>query len=255
MPKIKLTLQYDGTDYAGWQVQRNARTVQGELEKALLRITGEKRRITGAARTDAGVHAIHQVAAFNIESSIEPLVFVRAFNANLPPDIKVLSASYTDDRFHPRYSARSKTYTYVITREGEHSVFLRRFSWPIRYRLDIEAMKEAGGYLLGRHDFSSFRASGCTVKNPVREIMDINIRYEDRLSFMNFSFSVPSLIISIRANAFLRHMARNIIGTLVDIGRGRFHPQQMMDILNARDRSFAGITAPACGLFLERIEY
>jgi tRNA pseudouridine38-40 synthase len=229
--------------------------VQGELERALLKITGEKRKIIGASRTDAGVHAIQQVAAFNTESSIDPTTFVRAFNANLPSDIRVLSGSYTSDRFHPRYSARSKTYTYVITREGEHSVFLRRFSWPIRYRLDIEAMKEAAGYLLGRHDFSSFRASGCTAKNPVREIMDINIRYEDRLSFMNFSFSVPSLIISIKANAFLRHMARNIIGTLVDIGRGRFPQRHMIEILNARDRSFAGITAPACGLFLERIEY
>jgi len=255
MSKVRITLQYDGTEYAGWQIQKDKRTVQGTLEEALFRITGEKRRITGASRTDAGVHAIQQVAAFETDSGIEPGTFVHALNANLPPDIRIISASYTDEGFHPRYSARAKTYAYVIARGGDYSVFLRRYSWIMRYPLDIDAMREAAGYLLGRHDFSSFRASGCAAKSPVREVMGIDIRYEDTLRFLNFSFPVPMIVIRIKANAFLRHMARNIIGTLVDTGRGKVLPEEMEEILNAGDRSRAGITAPPCGLFLERIDY
>ena len=230
-------------------------TIQGLLEKALFTITGGHTRVTGAARTDAGVHALEHVAAFKTASAHEPGVFMRAFNANLPYDIRVIHAEEVLEDFHPRYSAKNKTYSYVISHPGEYAVFLRRYSWQVPYKLNCEAMKEAALFLHGRHDFSSFRASGCSAKNPVREIYGIDIQTFDKIDFMTFTFNAPVIKISIQANAFLRHMARNIVGTLVEAGRGKMPPEKMKEILGAKDRSAAGKTAPACGLFLEKIEY
>lgn len=255
MRNIRLKLQYDGTNYAGWQVQKNAATIQGHLEKILLIITGENSRITGAGRTDAGVHALEQVAVFTTHSSMGADVFCRAINAHLPPDIRLLDAMDCPPEFHPRYDAKSKTYSYIISGLGAYSVFLERYSWNLRCRLDSDAMKEAANYLTGRHDFSSFRASGCSSKNPVREITGIEISAADSIGFLDFRLDVPAIKISITANAFLRHMARNIIGTLVEAGRMRFPPVHIKEILDAKDRRIAGRSAPACGLFLEKIVY
>ena len=255
MKQIRLTLQYDGSDYSGWQIQKNATTIQGLLEDAVFAVTGEELRVTGAARTDAGVHAFDQVASFMTQSSLGPRDFFRALNANLPDDIRVIDVDEVSGNFHPRHRARSKTYSYLITRYGVYSVFLKRYSWQMGYQLNCDAMREASICLIGNHDFSSFRASGCSAKSPVREVTGIEISEAGSIDFMTFDFKVPVIKISIQANAFLRHMARNIVGTLVEIGRGRISQDKMKEILEAKDRRVAGKTAPACGLFLEKIRY
>jgi len=254
MRNIKLIIQYDGTDYSGWQVQVKEASIQGLLEKALFTVTGEQTRIKGAGRTDAGVHAFEQVAAFSTGSTLEPDVLVRALNANIPDDIRVISAEHVFEDFHPRYDADNKTYAYLISGVGPYSVFLKRYSWNMPYQLNCESMNSSAGYLIGKHDFSSFRASGCGSKIPVRKIISIKVQQMNYIDFMSFRFDVPIIKISIQANAFLRHMARNIVGTLVEIGREKIPPENMKAILEARDRRMAGKTAPACGLFLEKIE-
>lgn len=255
MRNIKLTLQYDGTNYAGWQIQNNAVTIQGHLENIILNITGEHSRVTGAGRTDAGVHALEQVAIFKTGSLLEADVLQRAINRYLPPDIRLINAVECHEGFHPRYDTKSKTYSYVLSGLKAYSVFLARYSWDLRCQLDIEAMKEAAHYLIGRHDFSSFRASGCSSRNPVREITEIKISEMKEIEFIDFKLDVPVIKISITATAFLRHMVRNITGTLVDAGRKKYHPSRIKEILDAGDRHLAGKTAPACGLFLEKIVY
>ena len=255
MRHIKLTLQYDGTNYSGWQVQINTATIQGHLEDIILAITGEHSRVTGAGRTDAGVHALEQVAVFKTESRLDADILQRAINAHLPPDIRLMKAMECDEGFHPRYDAKSKTYSYVISGMDAYSVFLTRYSWNVRCQLDIEAMKDAAHYLRGTHDFSSFRASGCSSRHPVREITGINISAMNAIEFIDFRLDIPVIKISITATAFLRHMARNIVGTLVEAGRNKLPPSRVKEILDARDRRLAGKTAPACGLFLEEIYY
>lgn len=255
MRNIKLIIQYDGTNYSGWQVQAEGTTIQGLLEDALAEITGGPVRLAAAGRTDAGVHAFEQTAAFSTESVHGPDVFLRALNAKLPDDIRVISSEDVPDDFHPRYSARSKTYSYLISQHGPFAVFLKRYSWNMSYALDCDGMRTAARLLVGEQDFSSFQASGCSAKHPVRNIIDLQIRKFDSVDFMGFCFHAPLLRISITANAFLRHMARNIVGTLVEIGRGRIPAGEMKTILDARDRRAAGKTAPACGLFLEKISY
>ncbi len=255
MRHIRLDLQYDGTSYSGWQVQVKAITIQGLIEDAVSAVTGTRRRVTGAARTDAGVHALHQVAAFSTASALEPAVLMRALNANLPRDIRVTAAAECPAEFHPRYHAVNKTYSYLISPAGAFPVFMKRYSWQVHYSLDCDAMREAAGYLTGERDFSSFRASGCNSKSPVREIFQISISESDRIDFAGITINAPLIKISIKANAFLRHMARIITGTLVDAGRGRIPPARTKDIIESRDRTAAGQTAPARGLFLEKIQY
>ena len=159
MRNIKLILQYDGSNYSGWQVQKKEKTVQEIIEGAVNSVTGESLRIAGASRTDAGVHAIAQVAAFKTRSSLQPDVLLRALNANLPHDIRVRDVSECPLDFHPRYSAKNKTYCYLITYPGDYSVFLKKYSWQIPFKLNCDMMREASDYLFGTHDFSSFRAS------------------------------------------------------------------------------------------------
>jgi tRNA pseudouridine38-40 synthase len=255
MRNVRLTLQYDGTGYSGWQIQKNAVTVQGLLEDALFTVTGERTRVAGAARTDAGVHAFEQVASFNTLSGLDTDVLLRALNANLPHDIRIIAAGECPPDFHPRYSAKGKTYSFIISQRGPYSVFLERYSWNMPYALNCEAMREAASSLAGTHDFASFRASGCSSKHPVRTIHDIEISELPSVEFIGFRFITPVTRIRIRANAFLRHMARNIAGTLVEIGMGKRRPAEMKEILESQDRRLAGKTAPACGLFLEKIEY
>jgi tRNA pseudouridine38-40 synthase len=255
MKHIKIILQYDGTGYSGWQVQKKETTIQGLLEDAVFSVTSQRVRVTGAGRTDAGVHALEQAAVFGTDSGLEPDVLLRALNANLPDDIRIIHSEECSSDFHPRYDAKSKTYSYLISRTGAYSVFLKRYSWQMPYQLNPDAMRTAAGYLIGKQDFSSFRASGCSSNHPVREIMDISISETDSIEFIALKFNAPLIKISIQANAFLRHMARNIVGTLVEIGRGNFPPEKMKEVLEAKDRRAAGKTAPACGLFLENIEY
>jgi len=255
MRQIRLTLQYDGTNYSGWQIQKNGATIQGVLEDAIFSVTNDRSRVTGAGRTDAGVHAFEQVAVFETASTLSTDVFLQALNANLPNDISITCSEECPEDFHPRYRAKQKRYSYIISNRTPGSVFLNRYSWQMNYQLNIEAMRNASGYLIGRHDFSSFQASGCSAKHPVRELNSIIISDLPSLEFITFRIDTPVIKITIEGSAFLRHMVRNITGTLVDIGRGKYPPEKIKEILLSRDRSNAGQTAPACGLFLEKIVY
>ncbi len=258
---IKLTLQYDGTNYSGWQIQKTEKTIQSLIEDAIFSVTEERVKVIGAGRTDAGVHALEQVAVFKTQSRLEPNVLLRAINANIPHDIMIIGVSECTADFHPRYSAKSKTYSYIISYTGAYpasqggSVFLRKWSWQIPYKLNCDSMSDASNFLIGKHDFSCFRASGCSSKNPIRTVGKIEISETPSTGFMGFTFGVPVIRISVRADAFLRHMVRNIVGTLVEVGRGKIPPLKIKEILESKDRQASGPTAPACGLFLEKIEY
>ena len=255
MRHIKLLIEYDGTDYQGWQTQRSGNTVQDILKDNIFSITGEHVRLTGASRTDAGVHALGQVAAFATHSGLPVDTISRALNANLPQDIRVLSSEETESDFHPRYNALKKSYFYIIAVKTGPSAFLYRYLWDVKTKLDVEAMIKAAGILEGKHDFSSFRGSGCSAKTTVREICSLEISRHRKISFMSAAVKGDFIKIRIEANAFLRHMARNIVGTLVEIGRGRISPETIKEILKSCDRKKAGPTAPSKGLFLEKIIY
>ncbi len=255
MNKIKLILQYDGTNYSGWQIQKEETTIQGKLEHAVFTVTGENLRITGASRTDAGVHAFEQVATFTTKSIMKPDVFQRALNANLPDDIRIIDSEEVSEDYHPRYHARNKTYSYLITNTLINAVFLKRYTWQTHYKLNDNAMRKAADHIIGKQDFSCFRASGCASKHPVREVTGISISSLDSIELITFKLNTPVIKISVQANAFLRHMVRNIVGTLVEIGRGKIPTEKMKEILESKDRKNAGPTAPASGLFLEKIVY
>jgi tRNA pseudouridine38-40 synthase len=255
MRKIKLILEYDGTAYQGWQIQKEGVTIQGILEEKILNITGEQSRITGASRTDAGVHALGQVAAFRTESRLDPQTIKRALNAVLPQDIRVLEASEADGSFNPRDDAIKKSYFYVIANQRISSAFLYRYSWLVQQQLELKSMKDAAQTLIGRHDFSSFMGTGSSVKDPEREIFSLSLDRLDNIDFMTAGMRGEFIKIRIEANGFLRHMVRNIAGTLVEIGRGRISADRISEILKSHDRKLAGPTAPANGLFLERIVY
>lgn len=252
---IRLSIAYDGSSYQGWQSQRSGKTVQDTISYAIFVVTGERVRLTGASRTDAGVHSLEQVAAFETSSRLSPDTVRRALNANLPADIRVLTAETADEGFHPRYDALGKTYCYLIHQGELSSAFLHRYVWHIRNKLDSDAMKKASACLIGVHDFSSFRGSGCGAKHPKREIVSLSITHHRRMSFMTMPVRGDFLRIEIQANAFLRHMARNIVGTLAEVGRGSIPHEQMKKILQSCRREDAGPTAPASGLFLKKIIY
>lgn len=248
-------MEYDGTAYQGWQIQKDELTIQGILEERILRITGRQSRVIGASRTDAGVHALGQVATFRTESRLDLEVIKRALNALLPKDIRVLETSEVDDSFHPRDSAKRKSYFYIISNQRESPVFLFRYAWMVKQPLALKSMIEAAQVLIGKHDFSSFRGTGSSTKNPVREIFSLRIERFEEMDFMTARMKGKFLKIRIEADGFLRHMARNIAGTLVEIGRGRMPAYRMEEILKSRDRRIGGPSAPPNGLFLERIVY
>lgn len=239
-----LTLEYDGTEYAGWQVQPNARTVQGTLEEALANLLCSATRVTAAGRTDAGVHAAGQAASFTTERSLSPEVVLRALNALTPGDLAVSKVEVVGDDFDVRRCARSRTYVYRIWNRRAPSPFWRRYAWHVARPLAIERMAAASALLRGEHDFSSFRGAGCDAAHPVRRVLRSEIRTSGEL-----------VCYEIEATAFLRHMVRNIAGTLVEVGHGRRAPEEIPALLAARDRTLAGVTAPAHGLCLVRVQY
>lgn len=255
MRHIKLLIEYDGTSYQGWQTQKSGNTIQDILSKNILDITGEQVRLTGASRTDAGVHALGQVAVFPTSSRLPVNTISRALNAKLPLDIRILNAEETERDFHPRYDALKKSYFYVISMKTKQSAFLHRFLWDVKSKLDVAAMKKASISLVGVHDFSSFRGAGCSAKTTIREVYSLDISSHRKLNFMTAAIKGDFLKIRIEANAFLRHMVRNIIGTLVEVGKGKMSPEMTAGILRSCDRRLAGPTAPADGLFLEKIMY
>ncbi len=242
---IKMILEYDGTRYHGWQRQANGLTVQEVLEEGISTITQEDIRVIGSGRTDAGVHALGQVANFRTNSNIGPRGLLQGINSLLPWDIVVKELAEADTSFHARYNAKSKTYMYQIYRGAVRSALYRDYAWFIHDTLDIEKMKEAAQLLLGTLDFSSFCAANCGIKNHVRTVMAVDM-IRDRRGMVKYC---------IEADGFLKYMVRNIVGTLVDVGRGKLSKAELMSIVEAKDRKRAGQTAPAQGLFLKEVKY
>jgi tRNA pseudouridine38-40 synthase len=244
MRNIKLLIEYDGTNYCGWQRQPNGITIQEIMENTLFKITSEKTTIIASGRTDSGVHAIGQVANFKTASRMEDISFLKAFNSLLPKDIAVKDAATMNDNFHSQRSAKSKIYRYCILNRSYPSCFDYRYSWLIRQPLNLDEMKEAAVFLIGAHDFSSFRSSTCEAKDPVRTLSRLDIeKIEDKI------------FLWCEADGFLKQMVRNIVGTLVYVGNGRFKPSTMKKILENKNRSSAGPTAPPQGLFLMEVNY
>jgi tRNA pseudouridine38-40 synthase len=241
---IKLTVEYDGTDYCGWQVQPTGKTVQGVLEKAISTLVGRATRITGSGRTDAGVHALGQVANFLSDKKLEPYRVQRALNALTPEDVTIKTVEIVPDDFDARRQGRSRIYEYRILNRSSPSPFHLRYAWHVHDSLDLAAMRQAITCLNGEHDFSSFRAAGCDAAHPVRTVYASSI-----------SRSGEVIVFTVEATAFLRHMVRNLVGTLVEVGRQQRSPQSFAALLDARDRTQAGMKAPAHGLFLMEVKY
>jgi tRNA pseudouridine38-40 synthase len=267
MQNLKLTLTYDGTAYHGWQVQPGLRTIQGELQSALRRVLGSKWGEAplpqGSGRTDAGVHALGQVASFPLAAPIPPENLLRALNRTLPAAIRVLQAQTVPETFHARHSAVAKTYEYRIFRGSLCSPFLAPYVHHCRWRLDLAAMQQAADAVVGEHDFTSLAASDPDLTRRDEEDPangsdpDAAARSAVRTVFSSEWADLPGelLVYRVRGSGFLHHMVRNLVGTMLEIGRGQFPSGSMPDILNARSRSAAGPTAPACGLFLHSVEY
>lgn len=255
MRNIKLAIQYDGTNYHGWQIQRSAVTIQGILQETIKKITGEDTKVIGAGRTDAGVHAIEQIASFKSSTELPPDIIKSALNAILPDDIRIIDVCNTESTFHPRYDAKSKIYFYVISTDRIISPFLSRYIWKIPYKLNFYEMNRALKLLKGSHDFAAFRASGCGAKSTVRTILNISLESLNVINFMTAGLNGNFLKIRIEADAFLRHMARNIVGTIIEVGKGKISEEDIKKILASKDRRFAGPAASARGLFLEKINF
>jgi len=237
-------VQYDGTGYHGFQRQPGLVTVQELLEKAIKAITGEEVRVTGAGRTDAGVHARGQVVNFHTAGTIPDERFPFALNSVLPPDVVVVGVERVSPEFHARRNAISKVYRYSVLNRVFPCPFLRRYAYHVPQRLDLPAMMEAAGYLVGRHDFASFRAAGSSARTTIRTLTGLEWRREGDL-----------LHLRAEADGFLYHMVRAIAGTLLEVGRGKLEPEEVRRILEARNRDLAGPTAPAHGLCLEEVRY
>ncbi len=255
MRNIKLLLEYDGTRYRGWQSQKEGPTVQSTVEGAIERLTGEHCALLGAGRPDSGVHALGQAAAFKTSSELYAADIIRALNALLPSDIKVMSASEADASYHPRYSSTGKVYFYLIANTSYTSAFLERYVWRVPQKLDLAAMARAGELLRGRHDFRAFMGAGSSVKGSVREIHGLSMEELSGLGFLGGVLEGRFIRITVRGDGFLRHMVRNIVGTLVEVAKGKTKPEALADIIASGDRSNAGPTAPAKGLFLKEVLY
>jgi tRNA pseudouridine38-40 synthase len=241
---LKLTLTYDGTRLVGWQRQAEGDSVQGLLEDALARFEGAPVTVHGAGRTDAGVHALGQVASVQLTCTHDAATLTRALNAQLPEDVRVLAITEMPQEFHARFSARSKTYRYQIRHGRIADPFERAYVWHMPERLDVAAMSAAAGVLVGTHDFAAFQSIGSPTRDSIRTVTLSSLVDEDgRLSY------------EISGDGFLRHMVRAIVGTLVEIGRGFREPASMASVVRGSARGDAGATAPPQGLFLVRVDY
>lgn len=261
MRNLRLEIEYDGTNYAGWQRQKGHRsqvaghkskTIQETIEKTLRIILQEKVKVIASGRTDSGVHALAQIANFKTKSKLPLANIQKALNSLLPEDISIKDISKVRKDFHSCYSAKSKTYRYVILNSSVKSAFLNKWTLQVPYKLNMRLMRQEARALLGRHDFRSFCASGSTAKTTTRTIQNIAIKTID---YPLYAIRYPLIIIDIEADGFLYNMVRNIAGTLFEIARGRFKKGSMKKILLAKDRKLAGPTAPARGLFLVKVNY
>ena len=245
MRNIKLLIQYDGTRYSGWQSQEHTdKTIQGKIQAVLEQLLGEPVELQGSGRTDAGVHALGQVANFRTESGFSPLEIVRYVNQYLPEDIAVLEAAEVDIRFHSRLNAVRKTYVYRIWNSSVPNVFERKYLYRIEEELDVQAMRQAAGLLCGTHDFRAFCSNKRMKKSTVRTLESIVIEQEGAELRMAFT-----------GNGFLYNMVRILTGTLIEVGLHKRQAGEMTELLASRDREQAGFTAPAKGLFLKQVEY
>jgi tRNA pseudouridine38-40 synthase len=251
---LKLTLAYDGHDFAGWQVQPNQLSIQGTLLSAFEHLTGEKTLPQGSGRTDAGVHALAQIATLSIESPIPAQNLLRALNNILPHSIRVLAIDEMPPGFHARRSATAKTYRYVIHREAICSPFHARYVYPHPYPLDESQMALAAPLVEGTHDFTSFAASDPD-RQERHQAEGLEINNVRTIFHSSWHRHADELIYTVRGNGFLHHMVRNLVGTFLMVGKGSLKPQDIPRILKERNRSAAASTAPASGLFLVNVEY
>jgi tRNA pseudouridine38-40 synthase len=242
---FKLTIEYDGTDFHGWQRQKTERTVQEEIEKVLKTITTKKITLTGSGRTDAGVHALGQVAHFKCNTKLSPETFLKGLNSLLPQEIVILSCDHVDDDFHARFNVKSKIYNYRILNQRLPSTIFRQYTWHIPKKLNVSAMRRAIQHIKGEHDFSAFEGTGSPRSHSIRNMMKAEIK-KDKNGF---------LVVELEANGFLKFMVRNIVGTLVDVGLVKISSDRFKEILLSKDRNLASPTAPPQGLFLVKVNY
>ena len=244
MRNIKLTIEYDGKDFNGWQKQPNKLNIQGEIERAIYNITKEEVDLIGSGRTDAGVHAWNQIANFKTNSNISIEKMAIAINSQLKNSIVVKKAEEVDERFHSRYNAKRKTYRYVINNTEYGSAIYRNLEYHFPIKLNVEKMQEAVKYFEGEHDFKAFKSSGTSGKNSVRTIYKAEVKTNGE-----------RILIELTGNGFLYNMVRIISGTLLDVGLGKIEPSEIEDIINSKDRTKAGKTLPAHGLYLVKVNY
>ena len=244
MRNIKLIIEYDGKGFNGWQKQPNKLNIQGEIERAIKEVTGEEVELNASGRTDAGVHAISQVANFKTESNIDINKIPLALNSKLKKSIIIKKAEEADLNFHARYNAKGKKYRYIINNSLVGSAIYRDLEYNFPIKLDVEKMKHAAKYFEGEHDFKAFRSSGTSNKNSVREIYKVEIKEENERIILEFT-----------GNGFLYNMVRIMVGTLMDVGLGKIKPESIKDIIDSKERTKAGKTAPAQGLYLVEVYY
>ena len=244
MRNIKLTIEYDGKEYNGWQKQPNKLNIQGEIERAIENITGEQVNLIGSGRTDAGVNAFGQVANFKIDSQFPIEKMATAINSQLKKSIRIKKAEEVSAEFHSRYNCHSKTYEYVIDNSEQGTAIYRNLTYHVSQKLNVEKMQKAIKYFIGEHDFSSFKSSGTSSKSSVRIIYDAQIIQKQK-----------KIIIKLTGNGFLYNMVRIIAGTLVEVGLENIKPEEIKDILEAKNRQKSGKTLPPQGLFLMDVEY
>ncbi|MFE8600616.1 tRNA pseudouridine(38-40) synthase TruA [Archangium violaceum] len=245
MPRLKLTLEYDGTRYVGWQVQPNGVSIQSQLVQALEKLLGERVDVVVAGRTDSGVHATGQVVCFDTPRALPLKAYWKGLNGLLPEDIAVVRAEEVSPEFDPRRWSHGKRYRYRVSNRPSRSP-LRRFThWEVFTPLDVEALRRGAAHLLGRHDYSAFRAADCQAAHAVREVRRVDIQ----------GTPGDELSVTVEGTAFLKHMVRNLVGTLVEVGKGRRPHTWVAEVLASRERKRAGPTAPAHGLVLEEVFY
>jgi len=245
---LKLTLEYDGAPFVGWQVQPNGASVQGAVEDAVEKLCGARARVTGAGRTDAGVHARGQVASLDPPRELPLSAWTAGLNAHLPPEVACVRAEEAPPGFDARRWARGKRYVYTVVRSPVRSPLWRGRAWEVRRPLDVAAMTAALPHVRGRHDFSALRAADCPARTTVRDVRELSIRSDE--------LRQGELVeVRIEATAFLKHMVRNLIGTLVEVGHGKRSPESLEELLDSRDRTRAGPTAPPHGLVLDEVFY
>ncbi len=245
--RYKLTLEYDGTNLLGWQRQLDGPSVQAYLEQVLELLSGIHSEVAAAGRTDAGVHALAQVAHIDFATNMEPWKIREAFNANLrqlDAPVVVLDVEPVSDDFHARFSAQGRGYIYRILNRRSASVLRNNRVWWVPIDLDIDKMRQGARYLLGNHDFTSFRAAACQAKSPIKTLDKLDIIQKD-----------DEIVFIVEAKSFLHHQVRNMVGTLKMVGDGKLKPEDIKHILEAKDRAKAGATAPACGLYLNKVVY